>query len=56
MFGTREDIGGYLLSPSIRIEWLEDGDHSFKPRKGSGFSEKDHLARAVALVSEFVAQ
>lgn len=56
MFGTREDIGGYLLSPAIRIEWLEDGDHSFKPRKGSGFTEKEHLARAVALVSEFVAQ
>jgi hypothetical protein len=56
MFGTREDVGGYLLSPSIRIEWLEDGDHSFKPRKASGFSEKEHLARAVTLVSEFVAQ
>jgi predicted alpha/beta-hydrolase family hydrolase len=56
MFGTREDIGGYLLSPAIRIEWLEDGDHSFKPRKGSGFTEKEHLARAIALVSEFVAQ
>jgi hypothetical protein len=56
MFGTREDVEGYLLSPSIRIEWLADGDHSFKPRKGSGFTEKEHLARAVALVSEFVAQ
>ena len=56
MFGTREDLGGYLLSPSIRIEWLEDGDHSFKPRKASGFTEKEHLARAIELVSEFVAQ
>src|SRR5437868_2028942 len=56
MFGTREDVSGYLLSPSIRIEWLEDGDHSFKPRKGSGFTEKEHLARAIELVSEFVSQ
>ncbi len=56
MFGTREDVASYLLSSAIRIEWLEDGDHSFKPRRAAGFTEKEHLARAVALVSEFVAQ
>jgi len=30
MFGTREDVAGYTLSPSIRIEWMEKGDHSLK--------------------------
>ena len=53
-FGTREDVASYKLSKSIRIEWLEDGDHSFKPRKSSGFSEADHLARAADVVAAFV--
>jgi hypothetical protein len=54
-FGTRGEVAAYELSPSIRIEWLEDGDHSFKPRKASGFSEADHLARAAALAAPFLA-
>lgn len=29
-FGTREDVAGYRLSQSIRIEWIENGDHSLK--------------------------
>jgi predicted alpha/beta-hydrolase family hydrolase len=56
MFGTQDDVAGYDLAPSIRMEWLEDGDHSFKPRKTSGFSEGQHLARAIELVVAFVNQ
>jgi uncharacterized protein len=54
MFGTRADVAAYQLSPAVRIEWLEDGDHSFKPRAASGFTEKGHLAEAVTLVASFV--
>ncbi|PSJ58123.1 alpha/beta hydrolase family protein [Pseudaminobacter soli (ex Li et al. 2025)] len=32
-FGTRDEVLSYELSPQINIEWLEDGDHDFKPRK-----------------------
>jgi predicted alpha/beta-hydrolase family hydrolase len=43
-FGTRDEVAGYLLSDSIEILWLEDGDHDLKPRKAvSGFSTADHL-------------
>jgi len=52
--GSREDVAGYELSPQIRIVWLEDGDHSFKPRKSSGMTEKQHLETAVAAVAGFV--
>jgi len=52
--GSREDVAGYELSPQIRIVWLEDGDHSFKPRKSSGHTEKQHLETAVAAVAGFV--
>jgi len=53
-FGTRDDVAHYKLSKTIRVHWLEDGDHSFKPRKSSGFSEKDHLASAADIVAAFV--
>lgn len=54
-FGTPEDVAGYRLSPQIRIVWLEDGDHSFKPRPSSGRTEAQSLAEAVAAVAGFVA-
>jgi predicted alpha/beta-hydrolase family hydrolase len=53
-FGTREDVARYTLSPAIAVEWLPDGDHSFKPRKASGATEAGNLARAVEVVGEFV--
>lgn len=53
-FGTRDEVAGYRISPTIEVEWLEDGDHSFKPRKSSGFTERDHLARAVERTAAFV--
>jgi uncharacterized protein len=53
-FGTPEEVAGYDLSPAIRVLWLEDGDHSFKPRASSGHKEKEHLAAAVEAVVGFV--
>jgi predicted alpha/beta-hydrolase family hydrolase len=55
--GSREEVEGNILSmlsPAIRLVWLEDGDHSFKPRVSSGHTEKGHLAAAVEAVAEFV--
>ncbi|MGA6973640.1 MAG: alpha/beta family hydrolase [Candidatus Binatus sp.] len=54
-FGLPEDVAGYKLSPAIRIEWLEDGDHSFKPRVRSGRTETDNLSAAIKFVAEFIA-
>src|SRR5437868_4880290 len=31
-FGRPEEVANYKLSRKIRLEWIEDGDHSFKPR------------------------
>ena len=51
-FGSRAEVSTYALSKTIKILWLEDGDHDLKPRKSiSGFSAADHLetaARAAA--------
>ncbi len=54
-FGSPEDVGGYRLSPAIRIHWVEGGDHSFKPRARSDRSEPGNLAEAIAAAAEFVA-
>jgi predicted alpha/beta-hydrolase family hydrolase len=55
MFGSVEDVAGYALSASIRVRWIEDGDHSFKPRASSGRTEAQNMAEAIAAVREFVA-
>src|SRR6187397_271974 len=53
-FGTREDVAGYVLSPSIRVEWLEGGDHSYKPPAKSVVTEAQNVDRAVEAAAEFL--
>ncbi len=55
-FGTPEDVASYDLSPSIRVVWVEDGDHSFKPRARSGRTEKENLSFAAQTVKDFLAR
>ena len=52
-FGSAEEVKGYDLSPAIRIEWMEDGDHSFKPRASSGRKEAENVGRAIELILVF---
>lgn len=54
-FGTREDVAEYRLSPAIRVAWLEDGDHSWKPRASSGRTEAQNMAEALAAIRGFLA-
>ncbi|MEQ1737286.1 MAG: alpha/beta family hydrolase, partial [Rhodoglobus sp.] len=54
-FGSRDEVGQYRLSPTIEMLWLEDGDHSLRPRKGvSGFSYAQHLETMADAVAGFV--
>ena len=53
-FGTRDEVTAYKLSPAIAFEWLEDGDHDLKPRKGFG-TQQAHLAQAAAAIARFAA-
>jgi uncharacterized protein len=53
-FGGREEVGKHKLARGIRIEWIGDGDHSFKPRKSSGRTEAENLRKAIELVVRFV--
>jgi len=53
-FGGRSEVEGYELSAQIRIAWIEDGDHSFKPRARSGRTEKQNLDAAIDPVRDFL--
>ncbi|OMH32152.1 multifunctional CCA addition/repair protein [Motiliproteus sp. MSK22-1] len=53
-FGTREEVESYPTSPDVCYQFLEDGDHSFKPRKASGFTEQQHISSAVEAMAEFI--
>ncbi|HEY6395033.1 MAG TPA: alpha/beta family hydrolase [Candidatus Binataceae bacterium] len=54
-FGRPDEVTSYHLSPKIRIQWIEDGDHSLKPRARSGRSEAQNLSEAISHVRNFIA-
>ena len=53
-FGNRAEIAEYALGKHIQFHFLDDGDHSFKPRKASGFTQQQHIERAASLCAEFI--
>lgn len=53
-FGNRAEVHDYPLSQAIRLLWLEEADHSFKPRSGSGFTQAEHFGQAMNAIVRFV--
>ena len=53
-FGSFEELMEYNLSSSILASFMEDGDHSFKPRVRSGRTLEQNLNMAVIEISRFV--
>ena len=53
-FGDEADVRGYRLSPRIRMCWLPDGDHGFKPRKASGLTREHNWDLALRCIAGFV--
>jgi predicted alpha/beta-hydrolase family hydrolase len=54
--GSRDEAAGYEFSRHVRIKWIEEGDHSFRPPKRSGRTEQLNMAEAIALVSDFISR
>ena len=54
-FGLPDEVAQYRLSPKIRIAWIPDGDHSFKPRASSGRTYDANMADALAKMKSFIA-
>jgi len=53
-FGRQDEFGQFKLSTSIQTEFLPDGDHGFKPRKKSGYTEAQHIATVVTKLAAFI--
>ena len=52
--GDREEVKSYQLPSHFQVEWLVDGDHSFKPRKASGQTHRQHLQQAIELMERWI--
>lgn len=52
-FGRPEEIDGYTLAPTVTVHFVEDGDHSLKPRKSSGRTLEQNLDDAIDAVARF---
>jgi hypothetical protein len=52
--GDADDVAGYTLADTITMNWLEDGDHGFKPRKASGLTEAGNWQSAIGTIAEFL--
>jgi hypothetical protein len=55
-FGTPDEVARYRLSPTIEIRWIEDGDHSLAPRRGSSRTRAENLDEAGEALAGFVAR
>ena len=53
-FGTKEEIKDWNFSKQVKIDFLPDGDHSFKPRKKSGYSLAQNQELAVGNIVKFL--
>lgn len=53
-FGNRAELAGYPLSDTVRLRFIPDGDHSFKPRKASGHSESGNRQMVADQVAAFI--
>ncbi|MDF4258198.1 alpha/beta fold hydrolase [Vibrio parahaemolyticus] len=53
-FGKREEFDEFVFSQQVKVSFLPDGDHSFKPRKSSGHTEAGNIALAVEQLSVFI--
>jgi predicted alpha/beta-hydrolase family hydrolase len=52
--GNAHEVAGYDLSGAVRVHWLADGDHGFKPRRASGLTEGQNWDEAMAEIAKFV--
>lgn len=53
-FGNQDEVTDYALGNHVQCHFLADGDHSFKPRKASGYTQQQHIEHAASLCTAFI--
>lgn len=54
VFGKQSEIATYGISQHLSLHFLADGDHSFKPRRTSNYSQSQHLQTAANALVTFI--
>ena len=52
--GTRAEVAGYALAPTLEVQWIATADHDLKPLRSSGLSQTQALVETAAWVAAFV--
>ncbi|ENO1848621.1 TPA: alpha/beta fold hydrolase [Vibrio vulnificus] len=53
-FGTQTECQHFEFASMVRLAFLPDGDHSFKPRKSSGYTEAGNVQLAIEQLCAFI--
>ncbi|WP_428772186.1 alpha/beta fold hydrolase [Vibrio sp.] len=53
-FGNREELEPIAFSSAVSMHWLADGDHSFNPRKRSGYTLEQNIEQAAEKLAGFI--
>lgn len=53
-FGKAEELQAMPFSSQVQVRFVDDGDHSFKPRVKSGFTLEQNINKAVDLMADFI--
>lgn len=53
-FGNQQELADVDLAETVQLSWVADGDHSFTPRKSSGFTLEQNLATVVTRMRRFI--
>jgi predicted alpha/beta-hydrolase family hydrolase len=53
-FGSHDEVESYELSSAIKLHWLTDGDHSFKPRRASGTTQEANYSAGLEAIERFI--
>lgn len=52
--GNRDTVAEVPLSGAVEVAWMEDGDHSLKPRKASGRTLDQNLTETAEAIDRFL--
>ncbi|MDO6774686.1 alpha/beta family hydrolase [Pseudomonadota bacterium] len=53
-FGGISEIPQWDINKQVKVSWITDGDHSFKPRKSSGTTLEANLKHCLTICDQFI--
>lgn len=53
-FGDRGEVEAYQFSEAIKVHWSPNGDHSFRPKRGSDRDQEQNMKNAMRAIQRFL--